>query len=305
MKRHVTVGSRSSRLAVIQAESVLAELRKAHPEFEFSLIKIITEGDRHKSVPLDQVAGRGTFVKEIEKALLDGRIDIAVHSLKDLPTQIPPGLCLAAVTARLDPRDAFVSRGKKLSALMPGSIIGTGSIRRSVQLLAYRPDLKVRAIRGNIETRLRKVWSGELDGVIIAAAAMIRLGCEDKITEYLSVEHFLPEVGQGALGIEIRSEDKEIAELVHVLNDEPTWHSVVAERVFLQTLGGGCRTPITALGTVIGTVLRLEGMIVNGNNFLRASMEGSVSAPENVGRQLAQKMLEMGASPSIAKVRLG
>lgn len=304
MRQPLIIGSRGSRLALTQAESVLASLKEANPGLEFSFTKIITEGDRHKNIPLNRMPDRGVFVKEVEEALLGGRIDLAVHSLKDLPTQIPHRLSLAAVTMRLDPRDAFVSRGRKLSELAPGSIIGTGSLRRTVQLLAYRPTLEVRGIRGNIDTRLRKVFSAELDGVIVAAAAMLRLGWKEKIIEYLSLENFLPEVGQGALAIEIRSEDKEIAKLVRPLNHEPTWRSIVAERTFLQALGGGCRAPIAALGTVTGNSLKLQGMVAHGSRVLHASEEGSTLTPELVGMRLAQRMLEMGASQFITEAKV-
>lgn len=303
MKKSILVGSRQSRLAVIQAEEVLTKLKEANPNLEFSLIKIATKGDRIKNLPFARIPGRGIFVKEIEAALLEKRIDIAVHSLKDLPTQIPIGLSLAAVTRRLDPRDAFVSRGKKLTELAPGSIIGTGSPRRKAQLLTYRPDLKVKEIRGSVETRLRQVLNGEVDGVIVAAAAMLRLGWEEMITEYLPLEHFLPEIGQGALGIEIRSGDEEIAHLVQSLNDEPTWQSITAERAFLQALGGGCRTPVAALATVTGNTLRIEGMVIQAGNILRGTEEGSPLNPHLIGRRLANKLLDMGASQFITEAR--
>jgi hydroxymethylbilane synthase len=252
------------------------------------------------------MAGVGVFVKELEAALLDGRIDLAVHSLKDLPTEIPEGLCLAAVAERLDPRDILASRSGRLAELAPGSRIGTGSIRRTVQLVAYRPDLEVRSVRGNVDTRLRKVASGELDGVILAATAMLRLGWEDRITEYLPLEHFLPPAGQGALGIEIRANDEEIGGLVSRLNHQPTWQSVVAERTFLSALGGGCRAPIATLGTVKGNTLKLRGMVsdASGQKILSASAEGKVTTPEQLGIQLAGKMLKMGAAKFMVDVRL-
>jgi len=252
------------------------------------------------------MAGVGVFVKELEAALLDGRIDLAVHSLKDLPTEIPEGLCLAAVAERLDPRDILASRSGRLAELAPGSRIGTGSIRRTVQLVAYRPDLEVRSVRGNVDTRLRKVASGELDGVILAATAMLRLGWEDRITEYLPLEHFLPPAGQGALGIEIQANDEEIGELVSRLNHQPTWQSVVAERTFLSALGGGCRAPIATLGTVKGNTLKLRGMVsdASGQKILSASAEGNATTPEQLGIQLAGKMLKMGAAKFIMDVRL-
>jgi hydroxymethylbilane synthase len=183
------------------------------------------------------------------------------------------------------------------SELAPGSKIGTGSPRRAVQLLALRPDLRVCNIRGNIDTRLRKVSDGEFDGAIVAAAAMIRLGWEERITEYLPIDHFTPAVGQGTLGIEIRFEDKEIATLLSKINDETTWHAVTAERTYLQALGGGCRAPIAAFGTVSGSILKLTGMVAgaNGSQLLRAAEDGYASDSERIGRRLAQKMADMGA----------
>ncbi len=295
--REITIGTRGSKLAVIQAEELLAKLREAFPGLKAGVVKIKTAGDRYRTIALDEFAGQGIFVKELEKALLDRQIDIAVHSLKDLPTEIPDGLTLSAATARLDPRDVLVSRCGKLYELAPGSKIGTGSPRRAVQLLALRPDLQVCGIRGNIDTRLRKVAEGEFDGVIVAAAAMIRLGWKDRIKEYLPVEHFTPAVGQGTLGIEIRSEDKEIATLISKINDEPTWQAVTAERTFLQALGGGCRAPIAALGIVSANTLKLTGMVasIDGIHILRATEEGSASTPEQLGNRLAKKMSEMGA----------
>lgn len=301
MRKNIIIGSRSSRLALTQAESVLSQLKEANPHLKFSLSKIVTEGDRNRRLSLDRMAGVGVFVKELEAALLDGRIDLAVHSLKDLPTEIPEGLYLAAVVERLDPRDILVSRSGRLAELAPGSRIGTGSVRRAVQLVAYRPDLEVCSIRGNIDTRLRKVSSGELDGVILAATAMLRLDWADRITEYLPLEYFLPPAGQGALGIEIRANDEETGEIVSRLNHQPTWQSVVAERTFLSALGGGCRAPIATLGTINGDTLNLMGMVsdASGKKILRASEEGSAATPEQLGIRLARKMLKMGASKFI------
>ncbi len=301
MRKKIIIGSRGSRLALTQAESVLSQLKEANPHLKFSLSKIVTEGDRNRRLSLDRMAGVGVFVKELEAALLDGRIDLAVHSLKDLPTEIPEGLYLAAVVERLDPRDILVSRSERLAELAPGSRIGTDSIRRTIQLVAYRPDLEVCSIRGNVDTRLRKVSSGELDGVILAATAMLRLGWADRITEYLPLEYFLPPAGQGALGMEIRANDEEIGEIVSRLNHQPTWQSVVAERTFLSALGGGCRAPIATLGTINGDTLNLMGMVsdASGKKILRASEEGSAATPEQLGIRLAHKMLKMGASKFI------
>lgn len=300
MKRRIVVGSRGSQLALIQAESVVAQMRSIIPDIEVNISQIVTKGDRRR-VPLDQMGGIGVFVKELEEALLSGRIDLAVHSLKDVPVGIPQGLCLAAVTERLDPRDVLVTRGERLSELAPGSRIGTGSYRRAVQLSACRPDLEACSIRGNVDTRLRQVAHGELDGVILAAAAMKRLGGEDRITEYLPLEHFLPAVGQGALVIEIRLNDEEIASIVSPLNHLPTWQSIRAERAFLRALGGGCRAPIAALGTVNGNSLVLEGMVANISvkKIIRSSVAGSATASEELGARLAQQILEMGAAEFI------
>ena len=305
MSRRIVVGSRGSKLALIQAEYVVTKIRETNPSIEVSISQIVTKGDRDRHVQLDQMAGIGVFVKELEEALLDGRIDLAVHSLKDMPTEIPQGLCLAAVTERLDPRDVLVSRGKRLAELASGSKVGTGSLRRAVQLNSCRPDLEVCSIRGNVDTRLRKVADGEFDGVILAAAALKRLGWEDRISEYLSTEHFLPAVGQGALAIEIRSDDRGVAEIVAPLNHLPTRQSVTAERAFLSALGGGCRAPIAALGTVNGTVLRLEGMVADfrKTKLLCSSEEGGATAPEELGAKLAQKLLAMGAGEFLTEAK--
>jgi len=275
MRTRIVVGSRGSRLALVQTESVIAKIREANPHLEVSLMRIVTTGDRDRRTQLDRI-GVAVFVKELEQALLDGRIDLAIHSFKDVPTEVPQGLRLLAVTERLDPRDALVAKSK-LNELAPGSRIGTGSLRRAVQLTQFRPDLEVCSIRGNVDTRLRQVSSGEVDGVIVAAAAMLRLDWEDKITEYLPLEHFLPAVGQGALVVEALLDDRGIADLVFPLNHLPTWQSTMAERAYLRAMGGGCRAPIAALGLVNSSTLKLEGMIVNPKDrggMLCASEEG-------------------------------
>ena len=307
MRKSIIVGSRGSRLALIQAESVVALLKKLNPSLEFGIERITTKGDSNPHARLENMGVIGVFVKELEEALLDKRIDLAVHSLKDMPTQIPQGLCLAAATERLDPRDVLVSRGEGLDELAHGSMIGTGSFRRVVQLTTYRPDIETCSIRGNIDTRLRKVSIGEVDGVILAAAAMERLGLNEKITQYLPVDHFLPAIGQGALGIEVRLNDNVTADLVSRLNHQPTWQCITAERAFLSTLGSGCRAPIAALGTIEGTGIKLKGMVadITGENILHASEEGDALSPEEVGVRLAKKMLAMGASEFITEGKAG
>ena len=305
MRKRIVVGSRGSKLALIQTESVVAKIREANPHIEVVISKIITKGDRNRHIQLDHMAGIGVFVKELEETLLSGRIDLAVHSLKDMPTQIPSGLCLAAVTERLDPRDVLISRGQKLAELASGSRIGTGSLRRAIQLSTCRPDLEACNIRGNVDTRLRKVAEGEFAGIILAAAAMQRLGWEEKISEYLPLEYFLPAVGQGALAVEARLDDDETVKIVAPLNQLPIWQSITAERAFLSALGGGCRAPIAALGTVNGTTLKLEGMVadVGGKKILHSSEEGSATTPEKLGEKLAQKLIAMGAAELITEAR--
>lgn len=297
MRKTLTVGSRASKLALIQSRSVIDRIVSAGQDCTIDLCKIVTSGDKDRQTQLDRL-GVAAFVKELEEALLDGRIDIAVHSLKDLPTELPQGLCLAAVSERCDTRDTLVAN-TGLKDLPPGSTIATGSLRRSVQLAALRPDIKTCGIRGNVDTRLRKVGSGAADGVIMAAAALIRLGWQDRITEYLP---FLPAVGQGALAIETRSDDKDVINIVSELNDRPSWQSVTAERAFLHALGGGCRAPIAALGIVSRDRLVLEGMVasIDGKVMLRHSLEAKTTEAEDAGKSLAAQLLKQGAARLIA-----
>ncbi|MFC1961656.1 hydroxymethylbilane synthase [Chloroflexota bacterium] len=300
-REKIIIGSRGSRLALIQAEYVVAELRGIYPEREIEIKKIVTGGDRNRNIQLERIESIGIFTKELEEALLDGRIDLAVHSLKDMPTIIPGQLCLAAVLKRSDPKDVLITRGETLDELKAGSRIGTGSPRRSIQLSRYRPDLVARSIRGNIDTRLKKIQSGEVDGAILAAAAIIRLGWEKRITQYLAVEDFLPSVGQGAIGIEIRQSDDDLKELVSQINHFPTWQCIIAERVFLKTLGGGCRAPIAALATLNGEQLHLDGMAASsdGSKMLRIAKDGLLDSAEETGKNLARELLAMGASEFI------
>lgn len=300
------IGSRGSQLALIQANSVAAKIKELNPGVDVEISEIVTTGDTNHDTQLDNMGGDGVFVKELEEALLDGRIDLAVHSLKDVPVDLPPNLCLLASPERLDPRDVLISRTGRLDELTSGSRIGTGSLRRIVQLAKYRSDLETCSIRGNVGTRLRKVSSGDVDGVILAAAAIMRLGWVDRITEYLPLEHFLPAVGQGALVIEARLDDEEVKELISSINNLPVWQCVRAERAFLGALGGGCRAPIAALGTTNEATLTLKGMVSDdsGEIIISSSEEGSTTSPEEVGVRLAQKLLQMGASKFIVKGRI-
>lgn len=299
MRTGLVVGSRGSKLAMIQTESVVDRIKQKNPALDIKIKKIATSGDKDHRTSLGEM-GVAVFVKELEEALLDGRIDLAIHSLKDVPTEIPQVLHLPVVIEREDPRDTLVASAG-LKELPYGARIGTDSLRRSAQLLRYRPDLKICSIRGNVDTRLRKAAAGEVDGVIVAAAAMARLGRQNEITQYLPLENFLPAVGQGALVIEARLPDRDITALVSPLNHVPSWQSVIAERSFLLTLGGGCRAPIAALGTTRQGVLKLEGLIasLDGKRILRDSLEGSIMSPQEVGVKLAHKLLDAGASEFI------
>ncbi len=307
MRKDIVIGSRSSRLAVLQAKELIGQLRNAMPELELSLVKIKTQGDKDRKSPLIQIGGRGVFVKELEDALLGGEIDIAVHSLKDMPSQLAPGLQLAAVPVRSDPRDALVSgSGRTLAQLPPGARIGTGSQRRALELQAFRPDLKTCPLRGNVDTRVNKVRSGELDGIIVAAAALERIGWRDKATEYLPIEIFLPAACQGALGVEVRAGDGAAA-TVALINDEASWQTTAAERAFLRTLGGGCRSAIAAIARVEDDdTLHIEGMVAGtlSRKIIRAKLSGLPQMPEQLGERLAQKMLDMGAGKLIEEALL-
>ncbi len=294
----VTVGTRGSKLALIQTESVVELLRKAHARCEFTTSVIKTLGDREKDAGLTQIGGQGVFIKELEESLLAGTIDMAVHSLKDMPSQLQPGLKIGAVLKRGDARDVLVSgSGAPLAELPGGAIIGTGSHRRAVQITAARPDLRIIPIRGNVDTRLKKVYSKEVDAIVIAAAALERLGWVDRITEYLDPDICLPAVGQGALAIEIRDGEKETEELVAAVHDTPTSQATTAERFFLDGLGGGCRAPIGAYATVNGHELELEAMVgsLDGFMIMRDKIKGLAEAAGDAGYLLAARLLGMGA----------
>jgi hydroxymethylbilane synthase len=301
--RKVIVGSRGSKLALIQTETIVRRLRAVAPSLEFVCKVIKTQGDREGHRSLDEIGGQGVFVKALEQALLSRAIDLAVHSLKDVPGEVSPGLQLAAVISRDDPRDVLVStKALPLTQMPSRSRIGTGSHRRIAQVKAVRPDLETCPIRGNVDTRLRKVRTGEVDGVILAAAALLRMGWQDRITEYLSPEVFLPAVGQGALAVEVRTADMEMIELAVDINDSTTWHCTAAERAFLRTLGGGCSVPIAALGTVEDDTVRLEGMMASTDytRMIRHAANGPASDAVGLGQSLAEKILSMGGDKLIA-----
>jgi len=304
MKKMV-IGTRGSKLAMVQTETIAAEIRRIHPDIEVCIKQITTQGDRDSTARLENIAGLGVFVKELEEALLDRRIDLAVHSLKDITTEIMPELRLVSVTQKADSRDVFISLGKTLEEMPSSAKIGTGSLRRAIQLKVYRPDLEICSIRGNIDTRIRKVTEGEYDGTILAAAALERLKLKTATYEYLSKERFLPAVGQGALALEVCSDNNEVIRAVAPLNHLPTWQSITAERAFLKALGGGCRAPIAALGTVTSKFLRLEGMVgsISRNKLLQSFEEGVAEDAVSIGMKLAEKLLGMGGNEFIAEVR--
>ncbi|MCJ7490747.1 MAG: hydroxymethylbilane synthase [Dehalococcoidia bacterium] len=296
--RTLIVGTRGSRLARRQTESVVALLKEHCPDCRLEVRAVRTTGDLRPE-PLSEISGEGVFTKELETALLAGEIDIAVHSLKDLPTDIAHGLAVAAVTRREDPRDALVSRDRTPLAKLPrGARIGTGSVRRAAQLRLLRPDVKPVPIRGNVDTRLAKVESGEFDAVIVAAAALSRLGWLDKAAEVISLEAMLPAPGQGALAVETRADDAEVLRIVATIDDRDSRLATAAERAFLRRLGGGCRIPVAALATVEGSQLHLDGLVVDpqGIRAFRGGVSGDLDEAESLGERLAASLLSEGAS---------
>ena len=301
-RRPVVIGTRGSPLARIQAEEVAAALRRQHPGREIRLQVVQSRGDRDREASLVDM-GLGVFTGELEAALQAGDVDVAVHSLKDLPTETPDGLTIAAVPPRQDPRDVLVSRdGATLDRLVPRARVGTSSPRRAALVLALRPDLDLLPIRGNVETRLRKAMDGEYDAVVLAAAGLRRLGLEGNAAEVFDPAVFVPAPGQGALAVEVRADDREVVELVAPLAHHPTAAAVSAERAFLRSLGGGCRVPVGAYGRVEGETLLLTGLVVSedGSRVYRTTLGGSACDPEDLGQRLAREVLAMSASALVA-----
>ena len=305
MNKKIRIGTRGSQLALWQANWVKGKLSEWNPGMEIEIHKIKTTGDKILDVPLAKVGGKGLFVKEIEEALFDKKIDIAVHSMKDVPTDLPEGLCISAITEREDPRDALISKdGLKLKELKKGAKIGTSSLRRQVQLLNFRNDFEINQLRGNLNTRMKKLSAGDFDAIMLAAAGVKRMGWEDKITEYLPYDIFLPAIGQGALGIEIRESDKDIEKIIERFNHRETSLCVRAERAFLKRLAGGCQVPIAAFGTINGDSIRLEGLVgsIDGKILYRDSEEDKENNVEELGVRLAEKLLNMGADKILKEV---
>ncbi len=301
-QRLLTIGTRSSKLALVQAEMVRAALLNVRPDLDVRLEHITTKGDVVQDRPLSEIGGNGLFVTQIEEALREGRVDVAVHSAKDLASTLPPDMLLAAFLPRADARDVLVSRdGATLSGLPPGARVGTSSPRRTCQVRAMRPDLTVLDIRGNVDTRLRKLREGQYDAIVLAAAGLARLGMLDCVTEWFPTDEMIPAEAQGALADEVRADDAFTRELANKINDPLTATMVRAERAFLARIGGGCSLPIGAHATVEGGEVRISGMIgsVDGQ-VLRGVEVGAEGEPEQAGARLAEQLLDRGGRELIA-----
>ncbi len=301
----ITIGTRGSQLALWQANWVKGAVSRHHPDLTVELVTIKTKGDKILDVPLAKVGGKGLFVKEIEEALLDGRIDLAVHSMKDMPADIPVGLCIGAIPEREEPRDVLITRsGLPLDRLDRGARIGTSSLRRSAQLLRFRPDIRIVPLRGNLDTRLMKLECEALDAIVLAAAGIRRLGLANRITQVLDESIMLPAVGQGALCIEIRENDSRVAPVVAALDDLPTRQVVMGERMFLNRLEGGCQVPIAGHGHIDENGYTLTGLVcdVDGSHQVKQSRTGPEAQSEQIGLQLAEALLAMGAGEILERL---
>jgi hydroxymethylbilane synthase len=301
----VRIATRKSALALWQAEFVKAQLEHFHPGITVELVPMSTQGDKILDAPLAKIGGKGLFVKELETAILEDRADIAVHSMKDVPVEFPEGLMLSTICEREDPRDAFVSnRYANLAELPQGAVVGTSSLRRQCQIKAIRPDLQIRDLRGNVNTRLAKLDAGEFDAIILAAAGLIRLGFVERIRNYISIEQSLPANGQGAVGIECRSADLAIQALLAPLEHAKTRSAVLAERAMNRALQGGCQVPIGAFAVLEGEQLWLRGLVgqLDGREILRAEVRGLSTDAELLGQQLASALLAQGAGEILAAV---
>ena len=305
MKTNLIIGTRQSLLALWQSNYIAGRLREEYLGCEVTLKKIVTKGDRILDVPLAKIGDKGLFTKEIEQELLDGTIDLAVHSLKDMPTVLPQGLCLTAITERANAGDAFVSNKYNSIEEMPeGSVLGTSSLRRRAQFLAKRPDLKIVDLRGNVDTRLKKLDEGQMDAIILAAAGLTRLGHEDRIKQIIPQDYCLPAVGQGALAIECRSDNFQVRQMLDFLNDTPTKQATDAERAFLGLLEGGCQVPIGVHAKVKDGHLNMTAVIasLDGSTLLRDTAEGEATDAVAIGRALGQKMLDNGGKEILAAI---
>lgn len=306
--QQLRIATRESPLALWQAEHVAGLLERAHPGLRVELVRMTTQGDRILDAPLAKIGGKGLFVKELEQSLLDGRADIAVHSMKDVPVELPPGLHLPVVMEREQPCDAFVSnRYRHLDDLPEGARLGTSSLRRQAQLQARRPDLQIVSLRGNVGTRLRRLDDGEYDGIILACAGLVRLGQGDRIRERLGAEVCLPAIGQGAIGVECRADDERVNALIAVLDHPVTHVCVSAERALNARLEGGCQVPIAAHATLDGERLHLDALVgrPDGSEVIRVSGDAAPADAVPLGIRLAEDLLARGADAILAEVYAG
>jgi hydroxymethylbilane synthase len=306
--RTLKIATRESPLALWQAEHIRAQLQQVHPGLEVELLGMTTRADQWLQTPLAKIGGKGLFVKELEEAMLRGEADLAVHSMKDVPMDFPEGLKLETICEREDPRDAFVSNNfASFEELPEGAVLGTSSLRRQCQLMQIRPDLQVKSLRGNVNTRLRKLDEGEFDAIILASAGLQRLGFFSRITQYLETDICMPAGGQGAIGIEIRSEDDELAEILLPLAHSESTICVSAERAMNQHLNGGCQVPIAGYARLIGEgsdKVRLQGLVgdASGETILRAEAEGAVEDAVKIGVEVAEQLLQQGAGEILAAI---
>jgi hydroxymethylbilane synthase len=299
------IATRSSPLALWQAEEVARQLKPIYPDLKVSLVKLKTRGDKLLDAPLAKVGGKGLFVKELEAGILEGKADIAVHSMKDVPVEFPDGLELALIMEREDPRDAFVSNQYDSLATMPaGTLVGTSSLRRQTQIRERYPHLRIDWLRGNVNTRLRKLDDGEYDAIILACAGLIRLGFEQRITMPLEPEECLPAIGQGAVGIEVRSDDIAVKELLAPLGHAETASRIAAERALNEALNGGCQVPIAGYAILNDGEIYLRGLVgeTDGSRILRAEASGKVEDAVHIGRALAEDLLSQGADQILSQL---
>ena len=304
----IRIGTRKSKLALWQANYVASQLKKHFPDIEIELVKITTKGDKILDVPLAKVGGKGLFVKEIEEAMLRNEIDIAVHSLKDVPTYFPEGLGLVAITEREDPRDAFLSvKYSSIEEMPEGAVLGTSSLRRKAQILEKRKDLVIKDLRGNVDTRIRKLEEGQYDGIILAYAGLKRLGLENKVKQIFEPDYMIPAVAQGFLGIEARLDDEETKRIVSVLNHRESELRAKAERAFLKTLEGGCQVPLAGYAEIIDGVLKITGFVsdLEGKRVFKDTVEGNPEDAESLGETLANRLLEAGAKEVLEEIYRG
>ena len=305
--RVIRIGTRASALARVQTGEIVALLKATWPRIDVDVVLITPDGDRRKAAPL-QSLGRGTFVKGLEEPLLEGKIDLAVHSAKDMPSALPPGLAIVAYAERKDPRDVIVTRWEtRFEDLPPGARLGTSSPRRTGQLLSARSDIEVVPIRGNVDTRVSKIGEGGYDGVVLAAAGLERLGWTGKVSGFLDPELCIPDAGQGALAIEAREDDSEMVELLAKVNHARTWTTVTAERAFVDATGGGCRVPVAAYATESAGTIRMMTMacLPDGSQIFRSTLELSSDDPIAAGREAARSLEGTGAREIMYAARTG